>query len=43
MQQHINSATDFSIVFMKTIKSHGEWSKQNPFKSGAVFDKTKPL
>ncbi|MHB0756412.1 hypothetical protein [Polaribacter sp. M15] len=43
MQQYKNTACDFSIVFMKTIKSHGEWSKQNPFKSSTAMDKNKPL
>lgn len=43
MKRYQNSATAFSIVFMKTIKSHGEWSKQNPFKSSIEMDKNKPL
>ena len=28
---------------MHTIKSHGKWSKQNPFEASVAFDKTKPL
>jgi hypothetical protein len=28
---------------MKNIKSHGEWSKQNPFKSSVPLDKSRPL
>ncbi|MEJ6675339.1 MAG: hypothetical protein QNK88_07530 [Polaribacter sp.] len=43
IEQYKKTATDFSIVFMKTIKSHGEWSKQNPFKSTVDLDKKKPL
>ena len=43
MNQYKSTATNFSIVFMKTIKSHGEWSKQNPFKSTVGMDKAKPL
>ncbi|MDB2385049.1 hypothetical protein N9V96_01105 [Polaribacter sp.] len=42
-KKYKKSAEKYSTVFMKTIKSHGEWSKQNPFKSEAIFDKTKPL
>lgn len=43
MQHYKKTASDFSIVFMKTIKSHGEWSKQNPFKSATKMDEAKPL
>ena len=43
MQEYKNTAADFSIVFMKTIKSHGKWSKQNPFKSETEMDKNKPI
>jgi hypothetical protein len=42
-KKYKNSAEKYSTVFMKTIKSHGEWSKQNPFKSEVAFDKKKPL
>ena len=42
-KKYKNSSEKYSTVFMKTIKSHGEWSKQNPFKSEIAFDKTKPL
>ncbi|MGK0414602.1 MAG: hypothetical protein ACJA1B_002829 [Polaribacter sp.] len=43
LAQYKKTATNFSIVFMKTIKSHGEWSQQNPFKSSTSLDKSKPL
>ena len=43
MMQYKNTASNFSFVFMKTIKSQGEWSKQNPFKNSVKFDKNKPL
>jgi hypothetical protein len=43
IEQYKLTASNFSIVFMKTIKSHGNWSKQNPFKSSTELDKSKPL
>ena len=43
MKNYTASAVQFSHVLMHTIKSHGEWSKQNPFKASVDFDKTKPL
>lgn len=42
-KKYEHSAVNHATVFLKTIKSHGEWSKQNPFKSEVVFDKKKPL
>jgi heme-degrading monooxygenase HmoA len=43
MEKYKKTASNFSIVFMKTIKSHGKWSKQNPFKSTTELDKKKPV
>ena len=43
VKQYSNSSTSFSHVLMHTIKSHGEWSKQNPFEASNNFDKTKPI
>lgn len=43
VKQYSNSSTSFSHVLMHTIKSHGEWSKQNPFEASTNFDKTKPI
>lgn len=43
MLQYKKKAANFSLVYMKTVKSHGEWSKQNPFKSSVNFNKTRPL
>ena len=43
VKQYSNSSTSFSHILMHTIKSHGEWSKQNPFEASTNFDKTKPI
>tara|TARA_B110000091_G_scaffold141840_1_gene151473 strand:+ start:1497 stop:2183 length:687 start_codon:yes stop_codon:yes gene_type:complete len=43
IEKYKKTASNFSIVFMKTIKSHGKWSKQNPFKSSKELDKKKPV
>ena len=43
MRDYTNTARTYSHVLMHTIKSHGEWSKQNPFEASVTFDKTKPL
>jgi hypothetical protein len=43
IQEYTNTAKNYSHILMHTIKSHGEWSKQNPFQSSVEFDKTKPL
>jgi heme-degrading monooxygenase HmoA len=43
VKQYKQTASNFSIVFMKTIKSHGLWSQQNPFKSSLELDKSRPL
>jgi heme-degrading monooxygenase HmoA len=43
VEQYKETAANFSIVFMKTIKSHGNWSNQNPFKNTVDLDKKKPL
>ena len=40
IQQYKKEATSHSLIFMKTVKSHGEWSKQNPFMSSTNLDKT---
>ncbi len=42
-KKYEDSAVKHATLFLKTIKSHGKWSKQNPFKSEAEFDKSKPL
>lgn len=42
-KKYKNTSEKHAAVFLKTIKSHGEWSKQNPFKSSVEFDKSKPL
>ncbi|MAD97547.1 MAG: hypothetical protein CMB99_09510 [Flavobacteriaceae bacterium] len=41
--EYKNTCASFSNVLMHTIKSHGEWSKENPFKASVKFDKSKPL
>ncbi|MFT6869807.1 MAG: hypothetical protein ACJAYY_000202 [Paraglaciecola sp.] len=43
IERYKQTALNFSVVFMKNIKSHGEWSKQNPFKSSTELNKSKPL
>jgi len=43
IQEYTQTALSYSHVLMHTIKSHGEWSKQNPFQSSVQFDKSKPL
>ena len=43
IKEYTKTAIAFSNVLMHTVKSHGEWSKQNPFESSVEFDKTKPL
>lgn len=43
LRTYKDSCTSFGNILMKTIKSHGEWSKQNPFQSSVTFDKSKPL
>lgn len=43
LKKYTSSAKKHSLVYMKTIKSHGAWSKENPFISSVQFDKNKPL
>lgn len=43
MKEYTSTAISYSHVFMHTIKSHGEWSKQNPFENSVEFDKSKPI
>lgn len=43
IQEYTNTAKSYSHVLMHTIKSHGQWSKQEPFQASVDFDKTKPL
>ena len=43
VKEYTKTAKGFSHLLMHTIKSHGEWSKQNPFEASVEFDKTKPL
>ena len=43
LEQYKATASKYSIVFMKTIKSHGKWSNQNPFISTTELDKKKPI
>lgn len=43
LKEYSDTSISFSHILMRTIKSHGEWSKQNPFISSVEFDKTKPL
>jgi hypothetical protein len=43
LKEYTKSAISFSHILMHTVKSHGEWSKQNPFESSVEFDKTKPI
>ena len=43
IKQYATTAISYSNVLMHTVKSHGMWSKQNPFESSVKFDKTKPF
>jgi len=43
IEEYTNTAKAYSHVLMHTIKSHGKWSKQEPFQASVNFDKTKPL
>ena len=43
IKKYTKAAKAYSHVLMHTIKSHGQWSKQNPFEASVEFDKTKPL
>ena len=40
---YTQTAIKYSHVLMHTIKSHGEWSNQNPFEASVEFDISKPL
>lgn len=41
--EYTNEASKFSHILMHTIKAHGEWSQQSPFKSGTNFDASQPI
>lgn len=43
IKEYTRTAKSYSHILMHTIKSHGEWSKQNPFESSVDFDTSKPL
>ena len=43
IHDYTKTADKHSHVLMHTIKSHGKWSKQEPFQSSVEFHKTKPL
>ena len=43
MKSYTETCFKHSHVLMHTVKAHGQWSKQEPFKSGVSFDKSKPL
>ncbi len=43
IREYTETALSYSHILMHTIKSHGKWSKQEPFESSVDFDKTKPL
>ncbi len=42
-EEYTKTSSKYSHVLMHTIKSHGEWSKENPFQASVSFDKSKPL
>ena len=43
IQEYTKTAKSYSHILMHTIKSHGQWSRQNPFQASIDFDKSKPL
>ncbi len=43
VKEYTKTTTGYSHVLMYTVKSHGEWSEQNPFESSVEYNKTKPL
>ena len=43
VKEYTKTAVSYSHILMHTVKSHGEWSKLNPFESSVEYDKTKPL
>lgn len=43
VKAYTQTAKAHSHILMHTIKSHGQWSQQNPFKASVEFDKSKPL
>ena len=43
VKEYTKTTVSYSHVLMHTVKSHGEWSKLNPFESSVEYDKTKPL
>ena len=43
VKKYTKTTLSYSHILMYTVKSHGKWSKQNPFETSVEFDKTKPL
>ena len=43
VKEYTQTTVSYSHVLMRTVKSHGEWSKLKPFESSVEYDKTKPL
>ncbi len=43
IKEYTQKATSYSHLLMHTIKSHGQWSKKNPFEASTNFDKEKPI
>ena len=43
VKEYTKTTVSYSHVLMRTVKSHGEWSKLKPFESSVEYDKTKPL
>ena len=43
VKEYTKTTVSYSHVLMRTVKSHGEWSKLNPFESSVEYNKTKPL
>lgn len=42
-KEYTTTAIDYSHVIMKSIKAHGQWSKQEPFISSIDYDASKPI
>ena len=43
IKEYTKTTISYSHILMHTVKSHGQWSKQNPFETSIEFNKTKPL
>ncbi|MDP5082005.1 MAG: hypothetical protein NWP87_05055 [Winogradskyella sp.] len=43
ISEYTDHSLNFSHVLMHSIKAHGQWSKQEPFKASATYDATKPI